>query len=94
MKPLMVVAKFRAGTSMEEVLSVVGAEQERVAVLQREGRVMSVFLATAARQKVFLEVIGLDHSDAESIVRTLPMAKWWDVDVYPLNAPAQPEMAS
>lgn len=88
MKPHMVVAKFTPGTSMSEVLEVVGAEQARVAELQAEGRLGALHLATAARQTVFLEIFASDPADAETTVRTLPMAKWWDLDVYPLNPPA------
>lgn len=88
MSSYMVLASFRAGTSMDEVLSVVEEEQRAVARLQEEGKLGSIFLATAARRSVFLEVFAADEGEVESTVRTLPMSRWWDLDLYPLNGPA------
>ena len=88
MKPHMVIAKFKPGTSMQEVLEVVHEEQARVAELKAEGRIGALYLATAARQTVFLEIFASDPDDAEQTAKTLPMARWWDLDVYPLNPPA------
>ena len=88
MKPFMVVATFTPGTHMPDVLAVVPAEQARMAELQAEGRVNALYLATAARQTVFMEAFGEDIDDVVAVVNTLPMAKWWDIDVFPLNPPA------
>lgn len=85
MNAYMVVAKFKPGTVMAEVLAVLPQEQARVDELRAEGKLTGVHLATQARQTVFLQVSASDEDDAEQIVRTLPMAKWWDVDVFPLN---------
>ena len=88
MKPYMVVATFKAGTNMPDVLAEVPAEQARMGELQAEGRVNALYLATAARQTVFMEAFGHDNDDVVAMVNTLPMAKWWDIDVFPLNPPA------
>ena len=88
MNPFMVVATFKSGTHMPDVFAVVPEEQERVRQLQEEGRINTVYLATAARQTVFLESFGNDIDDVLAMVNTLPMAKWWDIDVFPLNPPA------
>ena len=88
MKPFMVVATFTPGTHMSDVLAVVPEEQARVRELQAEGRINALYLATAARQTVFLESFGHDIDDVVAMVKTLPMAKWWDIDVFPLNPPA------
>jgi hypothetical protein len=85
----MVVATFKPGTHMPDVFAVVPEEQERVRQLQAEGRINTVYLATAARQTVFLESFGNDADDVLAMVDTLPMAKWWDIDVFPLNPPAE-----
>ncbi|MCX6511360.1 MAG: hypothetical protein NT081_11205 [Actinobacteria bacterium] len=90
----MVVATFKPGASMEEVLTVVAEEQAKVAELQSAGRIGEIRLATAARQTVFLEVFGSSPDDVESSVRTLPMAKWWDIDIFPLNEAPNPQVAS
>jgi muconolactone delta-isomerase len=88
MKSFMVVATFKAGTNMADVLAVVPEEQARIRELQTEGRISSLYLATAARQTVFLESFGDDIDHVVAMVTTLPMARWWDLDVFPLNPPA------
>lgn len=90
----MVVATFKPGTSMDEVLTVVAEEQARVAELQVAGIIGEIRLATASRQTVFLEVFGSSTDEVETSVRTLPMAKWWDLDIFPLNEAAIPKVAS
>jgi muconolactone delta-isomerase len=94
MKSYMVMATFRSGTSMDEVLAVVHEEQVRLSELQAQGKVGALYLATAVRQTVFLEVFASNPDDVEKTVATLPMAKWWDLDVYPLNPPAGTARAS
>ena len=91
MSSFMVVSTFKSGTNMNEVLKVVGEEQKRVAELQASGMLGSTYLATASRQCVFLEVFAPDKDEAEAIVQRLPMAKWWNLDVYPLNQPVEVE---
>jgi len=88
MKPFMVVASFKTGTNMPEVFAVVAEEQVRMSELQAEGRINGLYLATATRQTVFMESFGEDIDDVVAMVKTLPMAKWWDLDVFPLNPPA------
>ena len=88
MTSFMVVATFKPGTDMADVMAVVPQEQARVAELQAEGKIGALYLATAARQTVFLEAFADSADDALATVTTLPMAAWWDLDVYPLNPPA------
>ena len=88
MKPFMVVATFKPDTNMADVLAVVAEEQARIADLQAEGRIGGLYLATAERKTVFLHVFGEGDDDVVAMVNTLPMAQWWDLDVYPLNPPA------
>ncbi len=94
MKPFMVVATFKLGTNMADVMAVVPEEQARIRELQAEGRINALYLATAARQTVFLESFGDDIDDVVAMVNTLPMAVWWDLDVFPLNPPAHVAEAS
>ena len=88
MESFMVVCTFTPDTLMADVMTVVAEEQAAVAVLKEQGRIGSVFLATRDRRTVFLEVFAADGDDAKSTVLSLPMAKWWDLDLYPLNPPA------
>ncbi len=94
MTSFIVVATFKAGTNMAEVMAVVPQEQARIDELQDQGRIGALYLATAARQTVFLEAFADSADDAIATVETLPMARWWDLDVYPLNARAAAPAAS
>lgn len=86
MPAFMVICTFREGTDMGEVMSVVEEEQAQVAALSAAGRVGALHLSLA-RGTVFIETFADDVDDAADTVRTLPMAAWWDLDVFPLGAP-------
>ncbi len=92
MRSFMVVATFKPDTNMDDVLAVVPQEQVRLAELRSEGRIGALYLSTPARQTVFLETFGETVDEVVATVEALPMAKWWDLDVFPLNAPAGPEV--
>ena len=47
-------------------------------------------LCTFKQGTVMSEVFAGDAADARSTVETLPMSKWWDIDVFPLAAPVVP----
>ena len=89
MEKFMVLCTFKQGTVMSEVFAVVAEEQAQVAALEAEGRVGSIHLSLA-RGTVFIETFAGDAADARSTVETLPMSKWWDIDVFPLAAPVVP----
>jgi muconolactone delta-isomerase len=93
MEPFMVICRFKEGTSMDEVFAVVADEQAQVKILEAEGRIGSIHLSLA-RGTVFIEVFAADEAAADVTVRTLPMARWWDIDVYRLAATVAPEVAS
>lgn len=84
-----VICTFKEGTVMDEVFAVVAEEQAQVKALEDEGRLGSVHLSLA-RGTVFLEVFADDPAGAEATVHTLPMSRWWDLDVYPIAAPVAP----
>ena len=85
----MVVCTFVAGTDMLEVMAVVAEEQAKVAELKSAGQIGAVYLSTLERGTVFLEIFAVDANAARATVVSLPMAKWWDLDIYPINAPVQ-----
>jgi len=87
MDTFMMICRFREGTAMDEVFAVVAQEQAQVKVLEAEGRIGSIHLSLA-RGTVFIETFAEDPEQAEATIRTLPMAQWWDLDLYPLT-PAQ-----
>lgn len=88
MNPFMVVCTFRPETDMAEVMAVVGEEQAKVAELRAGGVIGAVYLATRDRGTVFLEVFADGPEGAREAVQSLPMSRWWDLDIYPLNPPA------
>ena len=89
MSGFIVIAKFVSGTDMKDVFAVVQEEQAKVAELTAKGRLGAIHLSLP-RQTVFLEVFAEDESDAASVIESLPMAKWWTLDVYPIAAPVLP----
>jgi muconolactone delta-isomerase len=83
----MVVSTFKEGTDMREVMTIVEEEKAKVKDLQAEGRIGSSRLAVP-HGKVFLDVFAADAAAAGDTVRELPMAVWWDLEVYPLSGTA------
>lgn len=87
MDSFMVVCTFKAGTDMAQVMAVVAEEQAKVAELKAGGSIGAVYLSTIERDTVFLEVFADGLDAARATVESLPMARWWDLDIYPINAP-------
>lgn len=92
MDAFMVVCTFKEGTVMDDVFAVVAEEQAQVAALEAEGRVGPVGLSLA-RGTVFITTFAEGADSAAATIGTLPMSKWWDLDVFPLAVPAPPEAA-
>ena len=73
---------------MTEVFATVAEEQAQAAALTAEGRVGSIYLSLE-RGTVFIETFAEDPQEAVATVKTLPMAAWWDLDVFAVNAPPE-----
>ncbi len=89
----MVVCTFKDGTAMDEVFSVIAEEKAQVEVLTAAGQLGAIHLSMG-RATVFIETFAADDDEAASNVRTLPMSKWWNLDVHPLGAPSLPGASS
>jgi hypothetical protein len=89
MDKFMVLCTFKEGTVMSDVFAVVAEEQAKVAELEAAGRLGTISLSLA-RGTVFIEAYAEASNHAYETVCSLPMAKWWDIDVYPIAAPAAP----
>lgn len=87
MQQFMVVSTFREGVNMQEVLQHVEAEKAKVKELQGEGRLGGIRMAVPQR-KVFLDVFADDEAGAGATVKDLPMAVFWDLEVYKLSGTA------
>lgn len=85
MGAFMVLATFREGTDMADVMAVVDEEVAQVKRLEADGKLGGIHLALA-RGTVFIEAFADDAEGATAVVASLPMARWWDLDVYPLAA--------
>lgn len=94
MDKFMVVCEFKRGTVMSDVYDVVAEEQAKAAELQAAGKLGPIHLATLSRGTVFIETFATSVDEATSIVESLPMAVWWDIDVFPLSAPGKPGAGS
>ena len=93
MATFIVICTFKPGTDMAEVFAAAPAEMAAVKALEAEGRIGTVHLALA-RGTVFLEIFADDAAAAEATVTTLPMAKWWNLDVFPIAMPTMPAGAA
>lgn len=94
MNSYMIVCSFKEGTVMSDVYSVIAEEQAIAAELAKDGKIGSIYLATISRGTVFIETFAMSIEDATAIVESLPMAKWWDIDVFPLSTPGKPGATS
>ena len=86
MGTFVVVASFSAETDLPQMNAVIAEEVAQVRRLTAEGRLGAVHVSPM-RGRVFLEVHADDEVGARVTVETLPMAKWWDLEVYPTMAP-------
>jgi muconolactone delta-isomerase len=87
MVTFIVVASFSPETDMPQMNTVIAEEVTQVRALTAEGRLGAVHISPS-RGRVFLEVHAQDELGACVTVETLPMAKWWALDVYPTMGPA------
>jgi muconolactone delta-isomerase len=83
----MVVATMRDDVDPGEVAALRAAEHQQLQVLHEEGKVGTHHLCLP-RRTAFLEVIAPDLEDASRTLATLPFAKFFEVDMYPLGNPA------
>lgn len=86
MSTFIVVAEFSPETALPHMNAVIAEEVAHVKLLQGEGRLGAVHISPA-RGRVFLEVRADDEDSARATVQSLPMAAWWDLDIYPTMAP-------
>lgn len=87
MSQFMAVSTFIDGTNMAEVLKVVEEEKAKVSELQETGHVGSVRLALP-QGKVFLDVFANAAAAAKLVVEQLPVAKWWNAEIFTLSGTA------
>ncbi len=79
-------ASFSPQDDLPKMSAVIAEEVALVEALTAEGRLGAVHISPT-RGRLFLEVRAAAESDARATVLTLPMAKWWDIDIYPTMGP-------
>ena len=80
------VASFSPETDLPLMTTVIAEEVAQVRALTKEGRLKAVH-ASPTRGRAFLEVIAESEDEARSTVESLPMAQWWEIEVYPTMGP-------
>ena len=82
----MIVCTFASDTVWEEVTAMIPAEQIAAKTLQEEGRLLQVRVSVK-RDKVFLEMVADDETEVVATVGRLPMAQWWELEIYQIASP-------
>lgn len=89
MTTFMVVASFTPETDLPQIREVIAEEVAAVEALRAEGRIGSVHVSPE-KGRVFLEVIEESDEAAQATVETLPMARWWAIEIFPTQGPPPP----
>lgn len=83
----MVIAKFKADVTPEDIRELIPAEQARAKELEEQGLVGSIKVSMP-RRTVFLEAFAEDEAAVTAAIQSLPMAKIWDIEIFPTTPPA------
>lgn len=86
----MVMASFSPETDLPQMRTVVAEEIAQVDALRSEGRLGAIHIS-AVKGRVFIEVKADSEDAARATVETLPMARWWSIEVFPTQPPQRPE---
>ena len=83
----MVVATFKEGVTQEEIRALIPAEQAQAKLLEEKGLIGLIKVAMPKRT-VFIEAFGQDDQSALETLYSLPLAKLWDIELFPITPPA------
>lgn len=86
MPTFVAVASFSPESDLPDMNAVVAEEVAHVGALTAEGRLGAVHISPT-RGRVFVEVHSEDEAGARATVESLPMARWWEIDMFPTMAP-------
>jgi len=82
----MAVAVIRDDADLTELAALREDEHKRLEMLHSDGKI-GAHHVSQARRTVFLEVMAADEKDAAETLATLPFAKFFDLDFYPIPLP-------
>ena len=88
MSTFIAVVSFSPENDLPQMNTVIAEEVAQVRALTAEGRLGAVHISPA-RGRAFLEVLAEDERAALTTVKTLPMAKWWEIDLFPTMTPPE-----
>ncbi len=83
----MVVATFKEGVTQEEIRALIPAEQAQAKLLEAQG-LIGVIKVAMPKRTVFIEAFGQDDQSALETLYSLPLAKLWDIELFPITPPA------
>jgi hypothetical protein len=87
MNSYMVVATFKEGVTQEEIRALIPAEQAQAKLLEAQG-LIGVIKVAMPKRTVFIEAFGQDDQSALETLYSLPLAKLWDIELFPITPPA------
>ena len=83
----MVVATFKESVTQEDIRALIPAEQAQAKLLEEQGRI-GVIKVAMPKRTVFIEAFGQDDQSALETIYSLPLAKLWDIELFPITPPA------
>jgi muconolactone delta-isomerase len=92
LQTFMVVATVRDSTDFAQFAALRADEQKQLEALRSDGRIGAHFIAPA-RRTTFIEVIAADEAQVEETLATLPLAQFFDFDIYSTAPPDAAEVA-
>jgi len=87
MKSYIVIARFKDGTTQEEIKSFIPAEVVQAKILEDKGLIGFIKVAMPKRT-VFLEAFGASEAEATDSIKSLPMSEIWDLELFETTPPA------
>ena len=86
MNTYMIVATFKEGVTQEEIRALIPAEQAQAKLLEEQG-LIGVIKVAMPKRTVFIEAFGQDDQSALETIYSLPLAKLWDIELFPITPP-------
>jgi hypothetical protein len=86
MNSYMVVATFKEGVTQEEIRALIPAEQAQAKLLEEQG-LIGVIKVAMPKRTVFIEAFGQDDQSALETIYSLPLAKLWEIELFPITPP-------
>lgn len=82
----MVVGTLRDDTDLAEFAALRADEHRQLEVLRSQGKIGAHYVSPA-RRVTFVEIVAADQELVAETLATLPFARFFDADVYPLAPP-------